>query len=96
MLLRFALERHDHFLVRYAVRALLMRDVAFEEDPEFKMAARSLADSIESSLNLRVATTLLETGADEFLDEDDGGRAASGCGARVSAGTKRCAGLPPN
>ena len=35
--LRFALERHDHFLVRYAVRALLMRDVAFEEDPEFKM-----------------------------------------------------------
>jgi hypothetical protein len=72
--LRFALERHDHFLVRYAVRALLRRDAAFEEDPEFKRAARSLADSIESNLDLRVATTLLNTGDIEFLDEGDEGR----------------------
>ncbi len=72
--IRFALERHDHFLVRYAVLALLRRDVAFEEDAEFKRAARSVADSIESNLDLRVATTLLETGDFEFLDEGDEGR----------------------
>jgi hypothetical protein len=69
--LRFALKRHDHFLVRYAVRALLRRDVAFEEDSAFKRAARSLADSIKSDLDLRAATTLLSTGDVEFLDEGD-------------------------
>jgi hypothetical protein len=69
--LRFALERHNHFLVRYAVRVLLRRDLAFEEDAEFKHAARSLADSIKSDLDLRTAATLLDTGDVDFLDEGD-------------------------
>jgi hypothetical protein len=46
--LRFALKRHDHFLVRYAVRALLRRDIAFEEDSPFERAARSLGGNVLS------------------------------------------------
>src|SRR5262249_37168335 len=71
--LRFALNQHDHFLVRYSVRMLLLSDLFFEGDAEFKSKARSLVETIESDLNLRVASALLDATGNEFLDETDKG-----------------------
>jgi hypothetical protein len=69
--LSFALEHHDHFLVRYAVRALLRSDLAFEKDKEFAIAAARVAEAVAVDLDLQTAVALLAGGSiADFLEEE--------------------------
>lgn len=63
------LERHDNVVVRFEVRRLLQRDLAYEEDAEFASAAKAVRTKIREDLPLRVLNVLMGHGTYEFLEE---------------------------
>lgn len=68
-LLERVLERHHHVMVQFAVRELLLRDIAYEEDPDFATAARKVVALVPDSFNLRLATVLNTQGMFEFAEQ---------------------------
>lgn len=65
-LLEQAVQRHRHIMVQFAVRQALLRDLAYEEDPEFAAAARKVVALIPESFALRLATLINTQGYYEF------------------------------
>ena len=63
------LVRHENVVVRFEVRRLLLRDLAYEEDPEFAAAAKALLKKISDDLALRALNVLMGQGTYEFLEE---------------------------
>ncbi|MBI3884204.1 MAG: hypothetical protein HY302_00495 [Opitutae bacterium] len=61
-----AVQRHRHTMVQFAVRQLLLRDLAYEEDPEFAGAARKVIGLVRDSFDLRLATVINTQGYFEF------------------------------
>lgn len=63
------LTRHENAVVRFEVRRLLLRDLAYEEDTEFAAAARALLKKISDDPALRVLNVLMSHGTYDFLEE---------------------------
>ena len=55
-------------MVRFAVRQLLLRDIAYEEDPEFSTAARKVVSLVPDSFDLRLVTVINTQGSFEFAE----------------------------
>ena len=68
-LLDQAIQRHPHVMVRFAVRQLLLRDLAYEEDPEFSTSVRKLIALVPDSFDLRLVTVINTQGSFEFAEE---------------------------
>lgn len=65
-LLDRAVQRHAEVMVQFAIRQLLLRDLAYEEDDEFADAARRILDKVHDSFELRLATIFNTQGYFEF------------------------------
>jgi hypothetical protein len=67
-LLDKAIQRHPHVMVRFAIRQLLLRDLAYEEDPEFSTSVRKLIALVPDSFDLRLVTVINTQGSFEFAE----------------------------
>ncbi|WP_145929086.1 ATP-binding protein [Termitidicoccus mucosus] len=65
-LLDRALSRHAEVMVLFAIRQLLLRDLAYEEDDEFAKSAREILEKVPDSFELRLATIINTQGYFEF------------------------------
>lgn len=65
-LLERVLQRHPLVMVQFAVRQLLLRDLAYEEDAEFAAAARRVVALVPDSFDLRLVTVINTQGSYEF------------------------------
>ncbi len=61
-----AVQCHRHVMVQFAVRQSLLRDLAYEEDPEFAAAARRVVGLVQDTFDLRLVTVLNTQGYFEF------------------------------
>jgi hypothetical protein len=68
-LLPLALQKHPHTMVRFAIRQMLQRDLAYEEDPVFAVAVREVLASIPSDFGLRLVTAINTQGYYEFAEQ---------------------------
>lgn len=68
-LLPLALQKHPHTMVRFAIRQMLQRDLAYEEDPAFAGAVREVLASIPSDIGLRLVTAINTQGTYEFAEQ---------------------------
>ncbi len=64
-----ALAKHPDSLVPFAVRQALLRDIAYEEDPEFAVAVREVLATIADTLDLRLLAVVNSQGYFEFAEE---------------------------
>ena len=69
-LFALAIDRHPEPALRYAVRSFLLRDLAREEDVEFRQACLDLLKRIPTDFRLRLARGLISLGFSE-TDEDE-------------------------
>ena len=67
--LAHVLVKHPHPLINFAVRQVLLRDIAYEEDPEFATAARTLLANIAVEMDLRILAVINSQGYYEFAEE---------------------------
>jgi hypothetical protein len=65
-LLERALQRHTNVMILFAIRQSLLRDLAYEDDPEFAADARKVLARIPDSFELRLATIFNTQGYFEF------------------------------
>lgn len=68
-LLSHALAKQSHPLIAFAVRQVLLRDIAYEEDAEFAAAVREVLTKITETLDLRLLAVINSQGYYEFADE---------------------------
>ena len=68
-LLDRVLQRHSHVMVQFAVRQILLRDLAFEEDSEFSTAARRVVALVPDSFDLHLVTVINTQGSFEFAEQ---------------------------
>ena len=67
-LLPLALQKHPHTMLRFAIRRMLQRDLAYEEDPVFAVAVREVLTLIPSDFGLRLVTAINTQGYYEFAE----------------------------
>ncbi len=67
--LEHALARHPEPVVAFAVRQILLRDIAYEEDGAFAAAAREVLAKITETTDLRVLAVINSQGYFEFAEE---------------------------
>ena len=68
-LLPLALQKHPHTMVRFSIRQMLQRDLAYEEDLVFAAAVRGVLASIPSDFGLRLGTAINTQGHFEFAEQ---------------------------
>lgn len=73
-LLESGLQRHSEIMIQFAIRQVLLRDLAYEEDEVFVTEARRILALIPDSFELRLATVFNTQGYFEFAVDIPGPR----------------------